>query len=325
MSDGIQVTHRGRHGFATLSRPEAQGSSEISAQEEYESSAGRKVPRPSEQVRQQALRGLGLKAQAKDRSLRDKVVRGGGVKKKRQIDPAYKILSAQSIPQWGSTNVSLIGDSSDMLNKNAAITAKGGMGDWFKSLIRPPAVNAPMQPKAVAGSAIKGGVAGLDKLVKGLSSKIRTPAPTVDRPVTESRMKDVLKQQASVSDPRSDILGMAQQHGMKVSPWAKIVNNPMGSMLMQMAAMSAIEPIMYGMGIRSPILGGVLPFMAMQSLPGLLDSSAGIPRMKRVLQRRAERGKLGQPIPRLGQAPIPMPVPQKVASVVIPSLTTVFG
>jgi len=324
MSDGIQVTHRSRHGYAALSRPEAQGSSEISAQEEYESGAGRKVPRPSEQVRQRALRGLGLKAQAKDRSLRDNVIRGGGVKKKRQIDPSYKILSARSIPQWGDTNVSLIGDSSDALNKDAAITAKGGMGAWFKSLIHPPAGNTPMKPRAVAGSAVAGGVAGLNNLMSGLAAKPRTPAaPVVKPPLTESRMRDVLKQQASVSNPGADILGMAKQHGMSVSPWAKIVNNPYGGMLMQMAAMSAIEPIMYGLGIRSPILGGILPFMAMQSLPGLLERSAGIPRMRHILQRRAERGKLGQPIPRLGQEPIPMP--QKVAGVVIPSLTTVFG
>jgi hypothetical protein len=326
MRDGMQVTWRGRIGPATLSKPEVMGASEVSAQEEYESGAGRKVPRPSEQVRQAALRGLGLKAQAKNRSLRDKVVRGGGVKKKRQIDPSYKILSARSVPQWGETNVSLVGDSSDALTKGAA--AKGGLagiGDWFKSLVATPKPMAP-KPPGVPGAHVPGGVESWKKFRKGLKTPTGPRAPKAsETPITQKKFQSILQQQKAVE---ADPLAVAQQQGMRVGPWAKIVSNPMGSMLMQMAAMSAIEPIMYGLGIRSPILGGILPFMAMQQLPGLLEGSAGIPRLQQTLGRMAERGKLKMPVA-APQAAVPQPAQPmglaKTGCVAIPRITTVFG
>ena len=221
MRDGMQVTWRGKIGPSTLSKPEAMGSSEVSAQEEYETSAGRKVPRPSEQTRLQALRGLGLKAQAKDRSLRDKVIRGGGVKKKRQIDPAYKLLSARSVPQWGDTNVSLIGDSSESLNKSAAKTS-GKLGDWFKGLLAPPAVKTPTV-KGPAGSAIKGGVESWK--AHGKKMKALRAAPTKgpkkptqrpsQKPITQDKYQSILQQQKAVE---SDPLGVAEQQGLKVGP-----------------------------------------------------------------------------------------------------------
>jgi hypothetical protein len=336
------------------------GSSEVSAQEHYETSPGRKVPRPSEQVKQEALRGRGLKAQAKDKSLRDKVVRGGGIKQKRQIDPKYKILSARSVPQWGDTNVSLIGDSGDALSKSGA-AAKGGVGslfakgsDMLKNLFAAPPAKAPTPKPASgpAGSAVPGGEAQwaafrkkpivkvpktAPKAPKSAKAPKAAPVPggaapkpgpksALNAPLTEGAMRDRFKQMQAVQG--GDTLGLAEAQGMKVNPWAKIVSNPMGSMLMQMAAMSAIEPIMYGLGIRSPILGGILPFMAMQSLPGLLESSAGIPRMQTTLSRMAERGKLKLPgaQPAVAQPPAALaPGLAKAGSVVIPRLTTVFG
>ena len=153
-----------------------------------------------------------------------------------------------------------------------------------------------------------------------------------EAPVSQGHLKNMLQQQRAVQS--GDTLALAEQQGMKVGPWAKIVNNPMGSMLMQMAAMSAIEPLMYGMGIRSPILGGILPFMAMQQLPGLLEGSAGIPSIQKHLGRLADRGRLslpGAPMPpaaRVGPAqPRLAPAPGLVntASVVIPEIATVFG
>lgn len=332
MRDGMQVTWRGRIGPATLSKPEAMGSSEVSAQEEYETSPGRKVPRPSEQVRQAALRGLGLKAQAKDRGLRDKVVRGGGVKKQRQIDPKYKALSTRAVPRWGDTNVSLVGDSIDAFSKSGAVSAKGGAMGWLKGLFQPAAVKAPVAPKVrPKGDAWKPFMSKLKAKAPATPAVPRAPKP--GQPMTEGKMRGILKQTQAVQS--GDTVRMAQQQGMKVGPWAKIVSNPYGSMLMQMAAMSAIEPLMYGMGIRSPILGGILPFMAMQSLPGLLESTAGIPRMQRHLQFLAERGKMALPSGgRAATAPVTRAASPgaarfmagaKVASVAIPEITTVFG
>jgi hypothetical protein len=152
----------------------------------------------------------------------------------------------------------------------------------------------------------------------------RTPkAPTSESPMTIGRHRELLRQQKAVQG--GDTLALAEQQGMKVNPWAKIVSNPWGSMLLQMGAMSAIEPLMYSMGIRSPILGGILPFMAMQSLPGLLESSAGIPRIERTLGRMAERGKLKLPGAPAQPKPAPAAGLQKVSSVAIPQVTTVFG
>jgi len=323
MRDGMQVTWRGRIGPATLSKPEAQGSSEISAQEEYESGAGRKVPSPARQERQEILRGIGLKAQANDRSLRDKVVRGGGVKPTRRKASKYKILSTRAIPQWGDTNVSLVGDGTDALSK------EGGALDWLKGLTATPP-KAPVVSKP-AGSAVPGGEAMWKKFQAGLKvPKPGTPAvPKAARPsqapITQKKFQSILRQQKAVE---ADPLGVAQQQGMKVGPWAKIVNNPWGSMLLQMAAMSAIEPIMYGLGVRSPILGGVLPLIAMQGLPGILQESAGIPRLQNVLMRRAERGRLKMPTaapPAAAPQPAPLTGMTNTASVAIPRVTTVFG
>ena len=329
MRDGMQVTWRGRIGPATLSKPEAMGSSEVSAQEEYESGAGRKVPRPSEQARQSILRGAGLKAQANDRSMRDKVVRGGGVKKKRHVPSDYKILSTRSIPQWGDTNVSLVGDGSDALDKVGASKA----GGWIKGLFATPAVKSVAPPKP-AGSAVPGGVESWKKFRKrptALKAKApktpKAPKPS-ETPITQSKFQKILQQQQAVE---ADPLGVAEQQGMKVGPWAKIVNNPWGSMFLQMAAMGAIEPLMYGLGIRSPILGGVLPLIAMQKLPEMLAHSAKIPRLQNVLMRRAQQGRLnlgGQPAaPAAPVAPTPTPATGMVntASVAIPRVTTVFG
>lgn len=331
----MQVTWRGLRGPATLSKPEAMGSSEVSAQTEYESGAGRKVPSPAEQVKQEARRTDKLRSQANDRSLRDKAVRGGGVKKKRQIDPTYKLLSARSIPQWGDTNVSLIGDSSDALPKTAAARIRLSVKPRPVKTMKPkvPKVPTPKVTPKVAPKVMPKVVPGA---TPGVAPGVAPGGVPAKAPLTEGHMRNILKQTQAVSDPQSDILGLAKQQGMKVGPWAKMVSNPYGSMLMQMAAMTAIEPIMYGMGINSPILGGILPFMAMQQMPGLMESSAGIPRMRKHLSYLAERGKLALPS---GGKPAPTPItraatpgaarfmrgPAKVASVAIPEVTTVFG
>lgn len=329
MSGGMQVTWRGRIGPATLSKPEAEGSSGISAQEEYELGAGRKVPRPAEQEKQEALRGMGLQAQAKDPSMRDKVIRGGGVTKKRQVNPKYKTLSTRSIPQWGDTNVSLVGDASNPMLKSAAAKAgiAGGiMGKavpWLKGLFEtPPArVMPPAPPKVPVHPSFGPFMAKL----KAAPPAAR-PQKMSSTPLTEGKMRDILHQTETARSV--DPIALAESKGMKVGPWAKIVNNPWGSMFMQMAAMSAIEPMMYGLGIRSPILGGVLPLLAMQGLPGLLQRSAGIPRMQKTFMRQAERGRLlppRSPVVQPGMAPVQPPGLGKTGSVAIPEITTVFG
>ncbi len=288
------------------------GSSEVSSQTAYEASPGRKVPSPADQVKQEAQRTEKLRSQAKDRGLRDKAVRGGGLRKVRQKDSKYQVLSSKSIPQWGDSKVSLIGDSSDELPKYAAAVMKTPMRRPIK--VMKPKVPRVRAPK-VGPKAVKSPVKLAPKAVPG--------AAPARPPLTESRMRNIMGQMNTAQG--GDTVGLAQAQGMKVSPWAKMVSNPWGSMLLQMGAMSAIEPIMYGLGINSPILGGILPFMAMQGLPGLLESSAGIPRMQKTLGRMAERGKLKVPGAAQPTAqPTTMPVP-KVASVAIPEVTTVFG
>lgn len=89
-----------------------------------------------------------------------------------------------------------------------------------------------------------------------------------------------------------DVLRMAEQAGHKVSPLAKMVTNPWGSMFTQMAAMSAMQPLLGRLGITDPILGGILPFMAVSALPGMTERWAGVPRYQQQLLQQARRGQL---------------------------------
>jgi hypothetical protein len=298
-----ELVYRGKIGPATLSKPEPGWATTIPQDLEHETSAGRTVPSPTRQKLEEMIRGEGLRMQARDRSARDKVVRGGSVKGvQRLFGPGLAYDRTGGVPSWGTSNLRYAGHGTTVKEaaakpsfgqriSNLAGRAGKAIEDWSNTPIDPVPTPTPT-PVPVPQPQPRPVMPGTGQL---------SPVP-IRQPLGMGQYR--MMSQVQGADP-GDLMRMAEKRKIPVSGWAKTLNNPIANLMIQMGAITAIEPLLSATGIQHPLFYMMAPWAVMSFLPEYLKKWSGIEKIRGQLMQRAKAGVLGR-----GQMPMQALTPQ---------------